>query len=86
MQIDESDEHIQNADSSMDESSASDSNVTVERDLHSEKDDLPNVSTEEGMQIDERDEQEQNANSSIDESLESDSNVTVERDLHSQKE
>jgi hypothetical protein len=32
--------------------------VTVERDLHSKKQDLPSVSTEEGMQIDESDEQE----------------------------
>jgi hypothetical protein len=35
MQIDESDEHEKNADSSIDESLEPDSNVTIERDLHS---------------------------------------------------
>jgi hypothetical protein len=34
MQIDESDEQCENADSSMDKSLELDSNVTVERDLH----------------------------------------------------
>jgi HPt (histidine-containing phosphotransfer) domain-containing protein len=82
MQIDESDEQQQNAYSSIDKSLESDSNVTVERDLHSKKDHLPSVSTDEGMQIDESDEQRLNAYSSMDESLERDSNVTVERDLH----
>jgi hypothetical protein len=56
--------------------------VTVERDSHREKQNLPSVSTDEGMQIDESDEQEENADSPIDESLESDSNLTVERDSH----
>jgi hypothetical protein len=60
-----------------------DSNVTVERDWHKEKQYLPRRSTDEGMQIDESDEQFKNADSSIDESLEPDSNVTAERDLHS---
>jgi hypothetical protein len=86
MQIDESDEQLQNADSSIDESFEPDANVTVERDLHSEKDHPPSVSTEEGMQMDESDEHLENAEFSIDESFESDSNVTVERDLHSEKE
>jgi hypothetical protein len=42
--------------------------VTVERDVHKEKHDLPSISTEEGMKIDESDEQPQNADSAIDES------------------
>jgi hypothetical protein len=58
MQIDESDEQRPNADRSIDESLESDSNVTVERDSHSRKDELPSVSTEEGIQIDESDEHE----------------------------
>jgi hypothetical protein len=82
MQIDESDEQPQNADCSMDESLESDSNVTVERDLHPMKQVSPTLSTDEGMQIDESDEQSPNANFSMDESLEPDSNVTLERDAH----
>jgi hypothetical protein len=42
--------------------------VTIERDLHSEKQYLPTISTEEGMKIDESDKQFQNAYSAIDES------------------
>jgi hypothetical protein len=57
MQIDESDEQDQKADSSIDESREPDSNVTLERDLHPWKQYLPSFSTEEGMQIDESDEQ-----------------------------
>jgi hypothetical protein len=68
MQNDESDEHQRNADSAIDKSFESDSNVTVERDLHSEKHSLPRLWTEEGMKIDESDEQDQNAYSAIDES------------------
>jgi hypothetical protein len=86
MQIDESEEQYANAYSSMDESLERDSNVTVERDLHPEKQYLPSVSTDEGMQIDESEEQYANAYSSMDESLEPDSNVTVERDLHPEKQ
>jgi hypothetical protein len=81
MQIDESDEHNKNADSSTDESFEPDSNVTVERDRHPEKQFVLSCSTEEGMRIDESDEQERNADSSIDESREPDSNVIIERDL-----
>jgi hypothetical protein len=66
----------------MDESLESDSNVTVERDLHPKKQFLARLSTDEGMQIDESDEQNQNADLSMNESLEPDSNVTVERDSH----
>jgi hypothetical protein len=57
MQIDESDEHSQNADSSIDESFEPDSNATLERDSHSEKHSLPICLTEEGMKTDESDEQ-----------------------------
>jgi hypothetical protein len=51
MQIDESDEHFQNANSSIDKSLEPDSNVTVERDLHPEKQFRRTVTVEEGMQI-----------------------------------
>jgi hypothetical protein len=54
--MDESDEQQQNAFSSIDDSFEPDSNVTVERDSHSEKDSFPSFSTEEGIQIDESDE------------------------------
>jgi hypothetical protein len=57
MEIDERDEQQQKADCSMDESFEPDSNVTVRRDEHAEKQESPSVSTEEGMQIDESEEQ-----------------------------
>jgi hypothetical protein len=84
MQIDESDEHPENTSGSIDESLEPDSNVTVERDSHAEKQLLESLSTEAGMQIDES-EQSQNADSSINKSLEPDSNVAVERDRHPPK-
>jgi hypothetical protein len=68
MQIDESDEQPRNAESAIDESFEPDSNVTLERDSHSQKHLSPSISTEEGMIIDESDEEEANANSAIDES------------------
>jgi hypothetical protein len=49
MQIDESDEHFPNADSSIDESREPDSNVTVKRDLHPSKQWSPTSLMEEGM-------------------------------------
>jgi hypothetical protein len=52
MKIDESDEHCQNADSAIDERREPESNVTVERDLQSQKQSLAIFATEEGMQID----------------------------------
>jgi hypothetical protein len=85
MQIDESEEQLQNAYSSMDDSLEPGSNVTVEREWDASKQYFSTLSTEEGMQIDESDEQYQNADSPTDERLESDSNVTVERDSHRQK-
>jgi hypothetical protein len=60
--------------------------VSIERDLHPWKLDLPSISTEEGMQIDESNGHEQNADSAIDESLEPDSNVTVLREFHREKQ
>jgi hypothetical protein len=86
MQIDESDEQCQNADSSMNESLEPDSNVTVKMDSDSQKQCLPRLSTDEGMQIDDSEEHQQNADSLMEESLEPDSNVTVERDSHFRKQ
>jgi hypothetical protein len=85
MQIDESDEQYRNVDSPINDSLASNSNVTIERELHPEKQDLQSLSTDEGMQIDERDEQDKKADPSIDESREPASNVTVKRDLQPDK-
>jgi hypothetical protein len=65
MQIDESDEHHENADSSIHESLEHDSNVIVERDLQQQKHSLQSVRTDEGMQIDESDEQYENADCPI---------------------
>jgi hypothetical protein len=56
--------------------------VTVDRDLHPEKQQLETFATEDRIQIDEREEQPQNAPRSIRDSFEPDSKVTVERDLH----
>jgi hypothetical protein len=51
IQIDESDEQSENARPSIHESLESDSNLTVERDLHSLKQDSQIFSTEEGIQM-----------------------------------
>jgi hypothetical protein len=77
---------LQNAEPSIHESLELDSNVSVERDLHPEKQSSQIFSTEQGIQIDESDEQSLNAERSIHESLELDSNVIVEIDLHLQKQ
>jgi hypothetical protein len=61
MQIDESDEQLQNALHAIHESLEPDGNVIVESALHSLKQDSPIFLTEEGMQIDESDEQKPNA-------------------------
>jgi hypothetical protein len=82
MQIDESDEQCKNTSASINESREPDSNVIVERDLHSRKQPPQSFSTEEGIQIDESDEHSRNAKTPIHETLEPDSNVTVERDKH----
>jgi hypothetical protein len=78
MQIDESEEHEASADASIDESCGPNANVTVERDAHRQKQQLPNFSTEEGMQIDESDEQSENADSPIEQSRQPDSKITFE--------
>jgi hypothetical protein len=50
MQIDESDEHDENASFSMRESLEPDSNVTLASALHSEKQPLQSCSTDDGIQ------------------------------------
>jgi hypothetical protein len=55
MQIDESDEELQNADLSIRDSCEPGSNVTVESDLHPEKQYSRSVRTEGGIQIDDSD-------------------------------
>jgi hypothetical protein len=80
MQIDESDEQSLKAECSIDKSREPASNVTVERDSHSDKHSSPSLSTQEGRQIDLSDEQPQNEDSAMDESLEPGSNTTIERE------
>jgi hypothetical protein len=58
MQIDGSDEQAQEAEFSMRESVEPRSNVTLESLLHSQKQHLQKISTDEGMQMDDSDEQE----------------------------
>jgi hypothetical protein len=60
MQIDESDEKDENADSSIRESLQPDSNVTLASAVHSLKQNSQSSSTDDGMQIDESDEQDDN--------------------------
>jgi hypothetical protein len=79
MQIDESDEHRQNACMSIRESWEPDSNVKLESAAHGQKQFSQRTSTADGMQIDESDEQPQNAKRSIREILQSDSNVKCKR-------
>jgi hypothetical protein len=86
MQIDESNEHWQNADLSRHSSLQPDSNVTVDSDGHFEKHSPESFSREEGMQIDESDEHCENVESSMHESLELGSKVTVEREVHEKKQ
>jgi hypothetical protein len=86
MQINESDEQEENADSPIEESLEQYSNVTIERELHSLKHQLPSILTDEGIQIDPSNGHEENADAAIDKSLEPDSNVTVKRELHRQKQ
>jgi hypothetical protein len=82
MQIDESDEHSENAQSGRIDSFDAGSNVTRERDAHRAKQDLPSFSREAGMQIDTSEEQLRNASNSMHVILESDSKVTRARDEH----
>jgi hypothetical protein len=83
MQIDESDEHAENANDSMRESLEPDSNVTLQSAPQQEKQKSPTTSTGHGMQIDESDEQNSKARHSRPESLEPHSNVTLESARHS---
>jgi hypothetical protein len=78
MQIDDSLEQFKNADVFIRESFEPDSNETVEREEHEAKQDLPIVSTVEGMQIDDSNEQYANVKPPIDESTEPLSNTTLE--------
>jgi hypothetical protein len=61
IQIDESDEQLQNAQHSIRETLEFDSNVIAERDAHPSKQDSQIFSTEQGIQIVESDEQSRNA-------------------------
>jgi hypothetical protein len=81
IQIDESDEQLENACRSIRESLEPDSNVTLERARHSWKHFSQTTSTDDGMQIDETDEHSENACFSIRASLELASNVTLESAL-----
>jgi hypothetical protein len=64
MQIDESDERQQKADSPIHESREPDSNAIVDSDLDPAIHSLPSFSTDEGMQNDDNDDHQQNASSS----------------------
>jgi hypothetical protein len=86
MQIDESDRHLAKAELASESSFDPDSNVTVAREEHSEKQPSPMALTDEGMQMDKRDEHLENARSSICPSREPDSNATLARDSQSQKQ
>jgi hypothetical protein len=85
MQIDKSDEQLPNAFAPICETFEPDSNVTIERDSHLEKQYLESSLTDEGMEIDASETQFKNAFSSIEDSLQPDSNATVERDLQPAK-
>jgi hypothetical protein len=61
MQIDESDEHDENAESPIRETLQPDSNVTLESLSQSAKHHCQSCSTDDGMQIDESDEHDENA-------------------------
>jgi hypothetical protein len=78
MQIDESDEHRENAPFPIHDSRDPDSNVTVEREEHPQKQYSPTFVTDAGMQIDEIDKQSENASRSMHETLQPDSNLTLE--------
>jgi hypothetical protein len=79
MQIDESDEQLENARRSMRESFEPGSNVTLQRLQHSLKQASQMTSTEAGMQIDTIEEQSENAALSKRERRESDSKTMTER-------
>jgi hypothetical protein len=76
-QIDDSDEHNQNAYSSIRESLQPASNVTLESPSHQQKQCSQTTSTDHGTQIERSDEQNSNAYRSIRESFEPASNATL---------
>jgi hypothetical protein len=86
MQIDESDEHRENAAFPILESFEPSSKVTLESFPHSEKHSSQTISTDEGMEIDESDEHRENADGSMRDSFEPGSNLTRESPLHSEKQ
>jgi hypothetical protein len=63
-----------------------DSNVTVERDAHRQKQYSSIAMTDDGREIDDSDEQSWNAQALIHRSLEGRPKVIVERDRHSEKQ
>jgi hypothetical protein len=75
MHIDFSDEQAKNAESGIDRSLASDSNVTEIIEMQFEKHDLPKNSTERGITIDFNEEHRSNADSSMDFNKPSDFNL-----------
>jgi hypothetical protein len=86
IEIDVSDEHGENADSSRRTSLEFDSNATYESSSHDEKQCSPISSTEAGMQMDASDEHAENAHASKRESVELGSKVTDERSWHDEKQ
>jgi hypothetical protein len=86
IKIDLSEEHPKNASTSIRKSLEFDSNVNVESESHSLKQDLHKIVTEEGIQIIVSDEHPRNASPSIRVSLELDSNANLESEEHLQKQ
>jgi hypothetical protein len=78
MEMVESEEQYENADSSMRNSFEFDSNVTTERFEHPEKQREGRTSREAGTELVDRDDQPRNPWSDKSESLESDSNANIE--------
>jgi hypothetical protein len=80
MQIERSDEQVENALSPRSERLEPGSTATVDKDRHPEKHASPSRPTEEGIQMELSDEQSENALVSIDKRLEWRSNVNIDRD------
>jgi hypothetical protein len=79
IQIDESDEHSENAERPIDDSLQPAPNVIVDSDWHLEKHPTPSFCTVDGMQIEESETQPTHAELSMHESRDPDSKMTVER-------
>jgi hypothetical protein len=86
MQIDESDEQYENAESRISDSFEAGTKSTVQRFAQWLKQAPSMVSTDAGMVIDESDEQDANVDCPEDERVQPDSNVTVEREPHPEKQ